>query len=514
MADSTFPAAWGVCVRARPHIPALAFAAVAAVGIVFFAVETWHAALTPDFPWLLRTGQIILADGSIPGSDPFSWTAADKPLVLYQWLFMVLLAIPGSISGNPALFVAHVGLAAAIYLLGPLYGAVPRRVSAAFTVTVGVFVLAIVTVNVTLRPMVASSAMLLAQYALVQKLRGGRLSLPSAVCLVASIYAAWANLHNGFVLGLGSLALFAVGDLIERGGLYRFEPGAPDCEGRPLALRCYATLGIVAAAASLANPYGIGLYAHLAAFSSQPYLNDVIQELRSPDFHIAQFRWFLLLMAGVAVLMMRVRRVFGATDLLHLAAFTLATLACARIVVWAALFYGLILPRALHHAAASWPTMRPDLRSMLFDTGTAIRRAVGLAAVGAVAGLGVWLAVSTAPLGDPCTAITPALVANDALAPAGERVFMGPETGSCAIQRASGLKVFIDTRFDFYGEEITADAVQTLRLQPHWKDTLRRWQIDRLIVEKRWPLAQALSVDPDFEILYEDGAAVIARPIQ
>ena len=57
-----------------------------------------------------------------------------------------------------------------------------------------------------------------------------------------------------------------------------------------------------------------------------------------------------------------------------------------------------------------------------------------------------------------------------------------------------------------------ADAIKTLLLERTWKETLQRWRVDRLIVEKRWPLAQALAIDPDFRIVYADDVAVIAEP--
>ena len=63
-----------------------------------------------------------------------------------------------------------------------------------------------------------------------------------------------------------------------------------------------------------------------------------------------------------------------------------------------------------------------------------------------------------------------------------------------------------------YGEDLAADAIRTLLLERTWKETLQRWKVDRLIVEKRWPLAQALAIDPDFRIVYADDAAVIAEP--
>jgi len=519
MAETTLPSlpdGWqpGAAVAVRPLVPALAFAGFAGAATIFFATQMWHGTFTEDFAWLLRTGQIILAQRHLPAGDPFSWTAADKPLVLYQWLFMVLAAGLERLVGLKGLFVLHVAVAAAIYLLAPALGAVPRRVPPAFSIVIGALALAIVTVNFSLRPMIVTSALLMAQYALIQSLRRRELSFLWVSCLVAVLYGTWANLHNGFVLGLVSLAVFAVGDLVERCGFYVFAPEDPSIEGRPLTVAHYLPVAAVAFAASLANPYGFGLYTHLAAFSSQPYLSSVIQELHSPDFHLGQFRWFMLLIGGFALLMMRGRRAFAAADILHLAVFTLATLGCARFVVWAVVFYGLILPRALHHAWTARPGLRADLTALLFGTAMATRRAALGGVVAAVFGIGIWVAGAQSLPGDPCDAIAPALAAYGTSVPSGPRPFMGPEAGSCAIAKAPDVKVFIDTRFDFYGDELAADAIKTLLLAPHWKETLQRWQVDRLIVEKRWPLAQALAIDPDFRIVYDDATAVIAQPVE
>jgi len=516
MAETTLPSlpdGWqpAAASAVRPLVPALAFAAFAAAATLFFAVRMWDAAFTEDFAWLWRIGQLILADRQLPAGDPFSWTAADKPLVLYQWLFMVLLAGTRQLVGMSGLFALHVGMAAAIYLLAPLAGAVPRRVPPAFTIVLGAIALAIVTVNLSLRPMVVTSAALVAQFALVQAMRRRELSLLRGSLLIALLYAAWANLHNGFVLGLASLSLFAIGDLIERCGFYVFNPEDKSIAGRPLTVVHYAPVGLAAFAASLINPYGFGLYRHLIAFSSQPFLSTVIQELHSPDFHLGQFRWFLLMIGGFALMMMRGRRAFAAADILHLAFFTLATLGCARIVVWAMAFYVLILPPALHQAWTARPGLRADFSALLFGTASATRRGAAAGVAAAVIGLGAWLAVAPTQPGDPCKPIAPALSAYGATVPAGQHLFMGPEAGSCAIGQATGIKVFIDTRFDLYGDAMAADAIDILLLAPRWKETLRHWHIDRLVVEKHWPLAQVLAIDPDFRILYADDAAVIAE---
>ena len=47
--------------------------------------------LVEDSIWILETGKYILNHG-IPSTDIFSWTLADKPFIVYQWLFEVLVA--------------------------------------------------------------------------------------------------------------------------------------------------------------------------------------------------------------------------------------------------------------------------------------------------------------------------------------------------------------------------------------------------------------------------------------
>jgi hypothetical protein len=44
-----------------------------------------------DYWWHLKTGALILKTGSVPTSDPFSFTAAGAPWIDHEWLFQVLL---------------------------------------------------------------------------------------------------------------------------------------------------------------------------------------------------------------------------------------------------------------------------------------------------------------------------------------------------------------------------------------------------------------------------------------
>ena len=494
-----------------PLVPAV-FALVVLGSTGFFAWQMWIAAVTPDFHWLLRGGQLI-AERGLPDSDPFSWSAADRPVVFYQWLFMVLLAAIDGLLGIKGLLFLQIVAGVVVYLAAPLLLAVPRRVPALFSVLAGDLALAVTTVNFGLRPMVATSALLLLQYVVVRAWRRGGIGFPVTAILTGVIYAAWANLHNGVVIGLGSLALFAAGDLLERWGPYRFAPADAAVEGAAASPGRYLLLGLTALVATLANPYGVGIYAHLLEFSGQSALAGAIVELRSPDFHIAQFRWFLLLMGLGGVALTGARRALGGADLLHLVLFTLATLVCARFVVWAALFYALILPRALHHLTTARADLRADLRDLLLGLSSSLRSWIGVTLGGGAAALAVFLAVTPRQPNDLCRQFAPVLAADVAAAPAGGRWFASAELGSCSIWFTPGRRVFVDTRFDVYGDAIVTDLLRTLRLEPGWAEALERWRIERLVVEKSWPLAQMIRIDPHFHVIYEDDVALIATRV-
>ena len=46
-----------------------------------------------DTFWQTRTGQLILDTGRLPGTDPFSWTAAGRPWRPNSWAFDVVLGL-------------------------------------------------------------------------------------------------------------------------------------------------------------------------------------------------------------------------------------------------------------------------------------------------------------------------------------------------------------------------------------------------------------------------------------
>jgi hypothetical protein len=206
--------------------------------------------------------------------------------------------------------------------------------------------------------------------------------------------------------------------------------------------------------------------------------------------------------------MTRIQKVMSAADLLHLAVFTALTLVAARFVVWAILFYVLIMPKVLHHFTA---TGGGRVFASVARGSAQTRRVVGIAVIGVFVPFALWVFTAWPARDIRCQGFAGALAAYQKLQRPSDRLFNSPGIGSCALAFDSFPRVFIDTRFDVYGEDFTKNTIQALRLRPGWRDWLDEWRIDTIIVESSLAMAEGLTMDPRAEILFDDGKAVIVR---
>ncbi len=472
---------------------------VAAMASIFLAGVILRIGVTPDFPWLKAAGVWILEHRRLPGTDLFSWTSAGQPWVLYQWGFEAAVAAIDRLAGPAGVAVTVAWAALAVYLIGPLLVR-SRDTPALLVAAIGAAVLVILSVNLSIRPMIATSAGLFLQYVLINRIRDGRAGLRGGCLALLLLYAAWANLHTGFMLGLGSLLLGLGGDWIER---LRGEDRRTAEESPPLPPMRAVALLAAAAAGSLINPYGPALYAYIGALSAESALNARIDELGAADFHMTQFRLFLALVVILVAALIRRGGVLRPSDLLHLAVLILTTLVAARFVVWAALYLALLLPAAL---ARAFPGLagrcgRHDGRTLV----------LALTFVGGLAPPLLAARGAVDPVGPPCARLGPAIAAYVAARLAEDRLLTDPISGSCMIAAAPGLPVFIDTRFDFYGATFSARTLDALALKPGWRAFLDDYGINVAVLDRARPLAEALMVNQQFAILYKDNEAVVVR---
>jgi hypothetical protein len=181
----------------------------------------------------LATGRLILAEGSVPTADPYSFSAAGEPWVVQSWLVSVLYATVEAIGGIEALRLlagASAGVVAALgwRLLRPIDGLVVRLALGAAFVTIGAGLWAE-------RPFMIG----LIAFSLTVLAAGGGLD-PRWLVPIGWI---WVNSHGSFPLGLVYLGVAALGSRLD-GESWREE------------VRClrWAALGVVAGAISPLGP--------------------------------------------------------------------------------------------------------------------------------------------------------------------------------------------------------------------------------------------------------------------
>lgn len=417
----------------------LACAAGALMGV---QSDTW---------WQLRTGQLILASGQIPTTDPFSSTVRGGPWPNHEWLAQVLFALAYAAGGLPALWLAGAALVALMWYGLALLCEGPGRVRAS-ALLLG---LAGHSVIWSVRPHLFSLALAVAALLLVPRRRWHWLYPP--------LLALWANLHAGVAFGgaivvvawlvacAHELAAFMTGS----------NPQATNGEGRAtkpqqrafsslvfgrssLALH-WGLVALLSGLATLLNPLGVGLWRYvLSSFgdTTRTYLS----EWQPPSLSWPASYPFFILVGLTALAVVWARKTWrgqrdwtllalallfgwlGFRSIRHTAFFTLAAVP--------------LLTRPLRDWAPLPPAPRQGLLNLLLLAGLAL----GSAAL-----------VASQWAGMPRESLSPAIVA-------GVRACQGTlyntyDTGGPLIWAVPERLVFVDNRQDPYPADLLFHAV-------------------------------------------------------
>ncbi|MFQ5665192.1 MAG: hypothetical protein ACE5I7_02050 [Candidatus Binatia bacterium] len=232
----------------------------------------------------LLFGREILAAGAIPRVDTFTYTAGGHPWMNHEWLSQVVLAATYQWGGSPGLLLLKFTVAATTCLL--LFALIRRRTDAPYLWgAVGLLVIAVLARGFAMRPQIFTylgTALTLWLLSCHQRGRYG------ALWFFPLLFVIWANLHGGFILGLGILGLFAGAELVH----------APQYRAR-LGLAVIAS-----AAATLFNPYGPKLLVYV--WTELQSVHPITEWQRAVPADVAQFAFFAML--GVFVLTLPCRR--------------------------------------------------------------------------------------------------------------------------------------------------------------------------------------------------------------
>jgi hypothetical protein len=186
--------------------------AVALAFCVMFALVLFLPQILDDGDtyWQIRTGEWILNHLAIPATDPFSFTAGDRPWFAHEWLAETLMALAwraNGIAGVMVLAATATGLTAAI-LIHHLRRFLP-----------GIYaVLGVVAALVNAAPSLLARPHLLAWPCLALWCGGliaARANRTAPPFWLLPVMLVWVNLHGSFIIGLLLPAAFLIEALLD-----------------------------------------------------------------------------------------------------------------------------------------------------------------------------------------------------------------------------------------------------------------------------------------------------------
>jgi tetratricopeptide (TPR) repeat protein len=469
-----------------------------------------------DFWWYLKSGELILAERTVPATDPFSFTAAGQPWVNHMWLTQVLLVTLWRTVGRVPILVLK-GL-----IVTATFGVVlltMRRRGVHPIVAVAVTVLAATAgwEFWDVRPQIVTYLMVAIYLYL---LRDGWESRRRVLLWLPLLMIPWANLHAGFLTGLGVIGVVGCGS-----ALPRLLDRTRRAEGWR-SLRLALGLAVAAGLASLLNPYGIrAILFPLEVVNTGLFMTSTA-EWFSPNFHNPAYRGFELMVLLLVPAFAWGRARLGATDVLLTLTFTHLALSSARHVPLFAVAVAPILADGLQAAAAALvgPRLRPAaLASRLgrrlptfapwLASGDAATLTVGFALLVGI----VFLAGSFL---DP--AVNPFLLdLNERRYPAPTMTFIKTERLPAPLFNAYAwggyelwrlypeYRVFIDGRTHVYGRDVLQDFLDVTTIGPRWRSVFEKWNIQTVLTDRGSKLTQVLLATGGWRLVFAERDAVV-----
>lgn len=483
-----------------PPFAALVFLVHPVLSLLRPARQLWD----PGIGWHLATGRYILATGSIPHQDVFSFTAADHPWIQYYWLFDTAAALLERLGGLPLYATVCMLIYAAVPLL--LYRRMMRMGAAILPALLLSALAQIVLMSHALaRPHVVTYLLFAFFLGRLDDVDTGRRT-PASLWILPPLAALWCNLHAGFLAGVALAGIFTV-VAVARALATR----------DPAARRAAWTFGILLAAlllATAANPNGFELHRdaihHLGMRTTGAFAEFASPDFQAPTRPVLCFE--LLVLATLATAVVAGRRIAW-VELALLVFFLHQALHAVRHINLFAIVAAPIVARELSVLlteqfpawAARWRAIALEQAALRSE-----RLYVPAIAVGVLA-----LALGGAS-GFPTTLDDQQLSRGAAAYIAAHpdritRPFNTDNVGGALIYRfGPALRVFFDDRIYVYGDDFVADQYLPVHgARRGWADILAHWDVDSAVVAAGAPCATALRTAADWQLAYEDDQTLI-----
>jgi hypothetical protein len=473
--------------------------------------------------WHIRTGEWIWANHAIPRVDLFSSTMQGKPWYAWEWLYD---AVVGALHGwgglnGVVLFTAFV-IALTFSLIFGRMRARGTQLPIAIVLLLVTFCAS--TVHLLARPHVVSWLFTVIWFLLLEKFATSAES--RFLIWLPLIMVLWVNTHGGFLVGLILLALYWISEILAgiRADVIT-ERSISFARARKLSV-----CGLLTVLATLANPYGYHLHAHIVQYLQDPFLMHHIQEFLAPDFHgVAQKCFAGLVLFGVVVAAVSRRRLPSRHALILLFAAASGLYAIRNIPVSSMLIVMISAPLltiALENASAKRESekrtrgmaARLDAFSMRVTRVDSTLRGhlwpvlISLLAI-CICWKGGTLAGHRWMNAHFDEQQFPVLAADFLSAHSDERpIFTRDRWAGYFIYRLyPEVRVAADDRHDLYGSEFLKNYLKIMRAESGWEPALESLHPGWVLVPVDSPLASPLSNNANWTMVHQDQTAELFR---
>jgi hypothetical protein len=454
--------------------------AIAIVTPLFVAFMSQMSAV--DLAYQIRAGDIMWRTHAVLRTDVFTFTVPGADWLNQQWGAQLLLGSTYRLGGWNGIVLLHGALTSIAFAF--LFFACRRRgasARASALLTVAGFWVA--RENLAMRPQLI--AVLL--FTVTLWILAGRRAHPRALWIIPALVLVWVNVHGSFVLVPVLLGLAWI----------------EDRKGAPATARTVLAVSAASLIASLANPFGPGVWTYAASIGTNPTISRLVTEWAPPTIRDYNGIVFFASALSVAGYLIRRKEPLSWPQLLWPAAFFVLALPALRGVVW----WGLVFPYVVagllkQKAGADEERGSQSMNALLVTTIVAA----------AVIVMPIWRAPD--PTGAPSyLGQAPASLVDAAEAglPPGSRLFVSQTYASWFELELPSMPVFVDSRIELFPTSTWESYLEVGGAREGWQVTLDRWDVDAVVInpDQDGALTAHIRDDPEWRLAFKDASGFL-----
>jgi hypothetical protein len=517
---------------------------VALLGLLVFTALSVRLLGDTGIGWHIRTGRMILATHAIPRIDPFSATGSSampgQAWFAWEWLYDLLVGWLESAAGLNGV-VLFTALVIATVFAWTFRLLLRRGTNMLVALVLVLLAASAAMIHFLARPHVVSWLFTVAWFWILDSSdescwTSGSESLAASetnprrgwvLWLLPPLMLVWVNVHGGFLVGFVLLAIYwcsAAWQWLRPAG-DRFEDILRKIRAGQF-VRVLTLIGVASGLATLANPYGFQLHTHIYRYLTSRFLMDHINEFQSPNFHYVAQKCFAGLLLLTLVALAATRPASGPTRVSQILVVIFAVysgLYASRNIPASALLLILVIGPWLSEAMETFRNRRVAAQGFAYTRFLQRMEAIEFSLRGhlwpiALVVLTCWIAahggkLGATPLMDAHfdTKRFPVAAADYVTKENLQGPLVSPDDwGGYLIYRLyPRVRMVIDDRHDFYGEEFLKSYLKMVNVEPGWEDFLQQHQAHCVVVPRESALANILAETGGWKAVYGDDVATL-----